>query len=216
MVSADFRVGEILDLFSKYSLNDLSHEWVSDVIDSDFTEVAGLPIQFEEVHSTTNFEGLFQAQITSLRLWVDSIPLETRSGNNKRVSTASLDDSLLNRSAGHDQNAGGVGSFWTDFATRIKIKNLMALMCYYVHVGQKYDASQAERGLCCQAACLYFLILCIPGSNAFRVFHPVLYLKALDVLKLANKLNIANSSPKKGKNTWKKFWLKFRRYPIAS
>jgi len=198
-MAQDFQINEIFELFSKFNLNTLSDDWVRNVIDSDYTEVETLPIEFEQCHSATNFSGLFQAQLTALRLWVDVIPIANKS-DDSRLSTSRVNDASYNASNARDDEDDGVNSFWVDFSKNVKIKSLMSLVCYYVHVGQKYDAKQSDRELASQSACLYFLILCVPGSNAFRVFHPVLYLKCLDVLRLANKLNIASTSPKKGNN----------------
>ena len=41
------------------------------------------------------------------------------------------------------------------------------------------------------------ILLGIPGSGAFKIFHPVLYNKALDTFKLALKLHLVKQSPKK-------------------
>lgn len=73
----------------------------------------------------------------------------------------------------------------------------MALVFHYCYVCQRYDARENDRDLGTRAASLYFLILSIPGSTAFRFFHPVLYLKALDILRLSTKLRVGLSSPKK-------------------
>ena len=52
-----------------------------------------------------------------------------------------------------------------------------------------------------KAAGLYFILLGLPGSGAFKIFHPVLYNKSLDTFKLVMSLNLARSSParKKGR-----------------
>jgi len=47
----------------------------------------------------------------------------------------------------------------------------------------------ADRDLGLKATGLYFILLAIPGSSAFNIFHPMLYTKALSVFKLANKLH---------------------------
>jgi condensin-2 complex subunit D3 len=63
--------------------------------------------------------------------------------------------------------------------------------------GQKLNAATSMRGKCLKSASLYFILLGIPGSGAFKIFHPVLYNKALDTFKLAMKLHLVRQSPKK-------------------
>ena len=56
--------------------------------------------------------------------------------------------------------------------------------------GQKFDAASAERELACKSTSFYFALLALPGSGAFKIFHPVLFKRALDTLKLASKLHL--------------------------
>ena len=63
--------------------------------------------------------------------------------------------------------------------------------------GQKSDASFEERQAGLLAASVYLDLLAIPGSNAFRVFHPVLYSRALDSFKLLWRLAARRGSPRK-------------------
>ena len=67
--------------------------------------------------------------------------------------------------------------------------------------GQKSGASGLDRHKGTKAAGLYFILLGLPGSGAFKIFHPVLYNKSLDTFKLVMSLNLARSSParKKGR-----------------
>ena len=195
-MTGDPQISEIFELFGKFGLDHLRDDWVINIIDSDFTEVENLPAGFEEIHTATNFSALFQAQISALRSWVDSLPLPNKS-EDQHLSMCSVNTSLNSVADKDDENQEVVNSFWVEFSQVVKMKSLMGLICYYVNTGQHYDAKQEDRDLASYASSLYFLILCVPGSNAFRVFHPVLYLKALDILRLATKLNVAASSPKK-------------------
>ncbi|KAK3873393.1 hypothetical protein Pcinc_021594 [Petrolisthes cinctipes] len=180
------RMLQVLEFLSKFSLEKLDHNWVKRIIDCDFTETEDLPPEFEEHHFNTNIRNLFDAVNSVCRQWVDTIPPVTEEETNKRRSALSipLDDetSLFTR-------------FWVELSK--DVKGLMALIFHYSCVGQRYDARESDRDLGTQAASLYFLILSIPGSTAFRFFHPVLYLKALDILRLSTKLRVGLSSPKK-------------------
>lgn len=181
------RMMEVLQLLSKFSIRSLDRNWIKNVIDADFTEVEDLPSEYEDHHYSTNMNGLFSAVIGSCRQWVDTLPLNTSDGSENRLSFSNCtaeDTSVHTR-------------FWIDLSE--DVKGLMALLFYYSSRGQRYDAREEDRELGIQASSLYLLLLCIPGSNAFRVFHPVMYVKTLDILRLTTKLRVGASSPRKGR-----------------
>ncbi len=80
-----------------------------------------------------------------------------------------------------------------------RYKKLLALLFYLLDRGQRLESRAFERDQCCRAAGLYFVLLSLPGSGAFSIFHPVLFNRALDTFKLATKLRLAKFSPKKKK-----------------
>ena len=91
-------------------------------------------------------------------------------------------------------------SFWSLLIQHgVKYKALLALLCYYMESGQKLDATQSLRSLCLSATSLYFVLLSTPGAGAFKIFHPLLYKRALDTYKIALKLHLVRTSPKKKK-----------------
>ncbi|XP_071518098.1 condensin-2 complex subunit D3-like isoform X2 [Panulirus ornatus] len=180
---------QVVELLSKFSVDKLVHPWIKNVIDSDFTEVEDLPSEFEDHHYSTNLGGLFSAVNGICRQWVDTLPPISAEDSEKRLFTTSLSTSA---------DVTIHSRFWIDLSE--DLKGLMALMFYYCSRGQRYDAREAERELGIQAASLYFLLLCIPGSNAFRLFHPVMYIKALDILRLTLKLRVGAASPKRGRH----------------
>ena len=54
--------------------------------------------------------------------------------------------------------------------------------------GSARNITIGDRDLGLKATGLYFVLLSIPGSSAFNIFHPMLYNKALDSFKLAVSL----------------------------
>lgn len=197
--SSDALINQVLDLFSRFSLEKLGNEWVTNIIESDFTEVEQIPAAFEETHSATNFGALFHAQLNALRQWVDVLPLPNPSDGKRKSTSIALNNTSMMSETTELEERDMLSKFWVDLAKISKIKNLLAFVFYYVHTGQRYDAREEDRDLGVQAASLYFLLLCVPGSNAFRVFHPVLYLKALDLFRLTTKLHVGVNSPRKGR-----------------
>lgn len=193
-MAVDGRAQQVLDLLLKFSIDKLDSAWIKNVIDADFTEVEDLPPEFEDLHCSTNFSGLFSAVIGSCRQWIDIMPA-LNDDSDRRASS-----STLNRST--EEERGEVEThtrFWIDLSENVNLKGLMSLLFFYIFRGQRYDAKEEDRELGIQAASLYFLLLSVPGSNAFRVFHPVMYLKALDILRLTTKLRVGAVSPKKGR-----------------
>ncbi len=111
------------------------------------------------------------------------------------TTTTSINQSNLDATG---EAASSKSGFWTSLINDgIAYKALIALMFYYMETGQKYNASPIEREKCLRATGLYFILLGIPGSGAFKIFHPVLYNKALDTFKLTLKLHLVKASPKK-------------------
>ena len=100
-------------------------------------------------------------------------------------------DESMNTSISHS-------SFWNILIQRgVQYKSLLPLLCYYMECGQKIEATPLSRNLCLSATSLYFVLLGTPGSGAFKIFHPLLYKKALDTFKIALKLHLIRTSPKK-------------------
>ncbi|XP_076054806.1 condensin-2 complex subunit D3-L-like isoform X2 [Oratosquilla oratoria] len=191
--SEDGAAEQVIELFAKYGVDRLDKTWVGNVIDSDFTEVEEIPSSFEEIHCSTNFNGLFRATLGALRQLVDIIPAPNSDENdrNPSLNTSNADNNVEN-----DQ-VSRYSKFWVNLSENTNTKSLLALLFFYIHRGQRYDAKEEAREVGIQASSLYFLLLCVPGSSAFRLFHPVLYLKALDVMRLTTKLNVSANSPKK-------------------
>ncbi len=120
------------------------------------------------------------------------------------VETTAADDGGgggddLNASAASGAASAGVRSgYWSMLLERgISYKALISLIFHFMYRGQKIEASAAERELALKATSLYFVLLSVPGSGAYKIFHPVLYNKALETFKLASKLQIIRYSPKK-------------------
>ena len=84
----------------------------------------------------------------------------------------------------------------------VKYKVLIALLYHFMEKGQDMFREQKERSLGLKAAGLYLVILGLPGSGAFKIFHPVLFSKALDSFTLVSKLKLnTGSESKKGKKS---------------
>ena len=80
------------------------------------------------------------------------------------------------------------------FSFLYSFRALIALLFHHIEIGQRSMRGNArnitigDRDLGLKATGLYFVLLSIPGSSAFNIFHPMLYNKALDSFKLASSL----------------------------
>ena len=103
----------------------------------------------------------------------------------------------------------------------MKYKTLLALLYQLQERGLALFREERERELCLQAASLYLVslanhvktplsphpsltqvLLGLPGSGAFKIFHPVLFSKALDCFELVAKLKLGGESEtKRGRKT---------------
>ena len=72
----------------------------------------------------------------------------------------------------------------------VKYKVLIALLYHHMEKGLEQYREARERELCLLASSLYLVILGLPGSGAFKIFHPVLFSKALDVFGFVSKLKL--------------------------
>ncbi|XP_064083333.1 LOW QUALITY PROTEIN: condensin-2 complex subunit D3-L-like [Macrobrachium nipponense] len=190
---------EAVDVLTKFSLDRLDSSWIKAVIDGDFTEVEDLPAEFAEVHSDTRFQEALDAAVGSLRRYVDSLaPADADADGGKRLSVAASAgvsghrEDLSSLNGTREEGDGELGTrFWAALAAEsLSVKGLKAFLFYFLHKGQRYGAKEEDRECAIRACSLYFLLLCVPGSNAFRVFHPVLYTKSVEVLRLSSKLKV--------------------------
>jgi hypothetical protein len=88
--------------------------------------------------------------------------------------------------------------FWTIMTEQnIKFKVLVALLYHYLERGQKMASGDQERQLAIQAAGLYLVLIGLPGSETFEIFHPGLYSKALDTFMMVKELGLDKESANK-------------------
>ena len=88
--------------------------------------------------------------------------------------------------------------FWTIMTEQnMKFKVLVALLYHYLERGQKMASGDQERQLAIQAAGLYLVLIGLPGSETFEIFHPGLYSKALDTFMMVKEVGLDKKSPNK-------------------
>ncbi|KAG8232858.1 hypothetical protein J437_LFUL012662, partial [Ladona fulva] len=76
-------------------------------------------------------------------------------------------------------------------------KRLLPVIYYFINQGKVDSENDESRSACLSAASLYFLLLSIPGSSAYRVFRTLLFENALDCFKLSSLLKEESTGKKR-------------------
>jgi condensin-2 complex subunit D3 len=165
-------------LLNSLALHSVSNAWVDSIWDGQFTESQELPMDYVEVIQGVEVKEVF-ARLQELTIkWIKVHKQE--------------EDSTI-----HSISLYRVG-FWTIMSEQnIKLKVLVALLYHYMERGQKMASGDQERQLAIQAAGLYLVLIGLPGSETFEIFHPRLYTKALDTFMMVKELGLDKKSPNK-------------------
>jgi len=184
---------EAIEILNNLALHTVSQDWIESVWDAQFTECEELPADYEESISHLNLPNQFSRLADICKKWIRL---------HKEGEVTRLEATTSN-SNGEDHNISGTvnfyrKSFWDALIDQdIKYKVLIGLLYLFMDRGQAQISDQDARDLGIKSASLYFILLGIPGSGAFNIFHSILYSKALDTFKLIATLNLAKKSPKK-------------------
>ena len=174
-----------VSLLNSLALHTVSNSWVDTVWDGQFTESQELPLDYEEVIQGIEIKKVLVKLQELTTRWIKVHGQEEASSVGEQDNTS---QSISLYRAG----------FWTIMTEQnIKYKVLVALLYHYMERGQEMASGEQERELAIQAAGLYLVLLGLPGSGAFKIFHPVLYSRALDTFNMVTKLGLDRKSPKK-------------------
>ncbi|XP_013421009.1 condensin-2 complex subunit D3-like [Lingula anatina] len=158
-------VGKTVECLSTLDFTGLDTDWVKEVWERDFTDYDPLPISTEE--------GL--------------------EGSGYHVETLKLTRKILQPWALGEEGKSGEG-FWTVLVENdLPHRNFVSFLYYIIEAGSKRVANAQLREAAISAADVYFTLICIPGSGAFKIFHPMLFQKSVDVFKSWTQLG----SPKR-------------------
>ncbi|XP_033751450.1 LOW QUALITY PROTEIN: condensin-2 complex subunit D3-like [Pecten maximus] len=162
-------VEKTVEVLEKFELQRLQEDWVKSIWDSDFTDIDPIDIDLQNDFQEIDFHR------QSLRL---------------------LQEILVDWIT-HKEGGQGEG-FWTVLVENdIQHKHLIALLAYLIDIGQSKTADSMKKESAILSCSGYLKLLAVPGSSAFNVFHPVLYEKTIDTLKLLTSVD----SSKRKKST---------------
>ncbi|GLH02075.1 Condensin-2 complex subunit D3 [Gryllus bimaculatus] len=171
---------DIVNCFSHLQLRLLGEEWVQQVWDSDFAEFDELPNEYEEFVMENDVVNALEMIVKLLRVSV---------GRN---------DEFLD-SAGPSEDSITV-SWELLVENKVEHRHLISLLGYFIANGQDKPEDMKAMELCFKSCSLYFLLLTIPGCDAFFVFQPSIYEKGLKTLNVCSKLNETKpSKPPRGR-----------------
>ncbi|XP_055997299.1 condensin-2 complex subunit D3-like isoform X2 [Ostrea edulis] len=156
-----------VEALSAFSLQNLGEEWVKLCWDSDFEEIPAL-------------EPLAESGIVENEHHVQNLH-----------HLSSVMDDWIDKKEGLE----GEGFWMVLVENDFSHKDLIVLLAYLVEAGSKRGSNVQQRGAAVLSSSSYFKLLTIPGSAAFKVFHPVLFEKCVDILKQWN-LNVPGKRKK--------------------
>lgn len=150
-------------VFDAFQLDELDREWINQVYESSFSNMENVPMDYLIFLETPDMMELLKVTCSVVKTWISE---------NRNI--------LVNDRA--------EVSWETLIAMNLDIQGLLSVLAYLIKKGQSFDASQNSRQSCLRATSLYFVLLAIPGSNAFQAFQPGLYELALKTLELSKRL----------------------------
>ncbi|XP_059148534.1 condensin-2 complex subunit D3-like [Physella acuta] len=156
-------------VFESLQLDRFPTEWVQACWDEDFADVGTLPL---EVKNLLDDAGYFVEQLEST-LEVVAAWLMT-----------------------NNENENGEGLWSVLVEAEVSHKKLVALLAHLTHNASKVSISFNERAAGVLAASLYLKLIALPGSAAFKIYNPELFLQACRLLTKWSKTD-CNSKRKR-------------------
>ncbi|CAL1547496.1 unnamed protein product [Lymnaea stagnalis] len=142
-------------VFESLQLNYFSKEWVKSCWDEDFVDLSTLP---DTDRDFLEENGYLTEQLTSaqeiLSLWLQA----------------------------NNENENGEGLWIILVESEISHKTLVAILAFLCHNSNKISCSFSERAAGVIAASVYLKLIALPGSAAFQIYNPELFLQACRLL----------------------------------
>ncbi|XP_072749565.1 condensin-2 complex subunit D3 [Anoplolepis gracilipes] len=163
---------ESLQIFHDFKLDTLDEEWIKSIWDSEFLTYDEVPEDYLEYLESDDARQLLHKSRLVLKEWIVA--------NERECETSEYSWQAL-------------------MILNINIRALLATFGYIMKTGQCTEFDEDSREACLEATSLYFMLLTVPGSNAFGIYHPNLYQRAIKTLKMSESL--FSSVRKSGKET---------------
>lgn len=152
---------ESLKIFDNFKFSDLNEDWIQSVWDTQFMFYNEPPDEYLMLLESRDIGLLLRESCIVVKAWLAE-------GRNR-----------------NDPEHYGPEISWNTLVTMdIKVRALLAVLGYIMKCGQCKEADEDSRQSCLHATNLYFVLLAVPGSSVFNVFHPNLYQRAIETLKI--------------------------------
>ncbi|XP_054008702.1 condensin-2 complex subunit D3-like [Hylaeus anthracinus] len=155
---------ESLKIFDDFKFSDLSEDWIQSVWDTEFMIYKEPPDEYLMFLESEDMRLLLHESYIAVKTWLAE---DTNQNNSEHCSDISWSTLII---------------------LDVKVRALLTILGYVIKSGQEKDAERDSRQSCLYATNLYFILLAVPGSSAFNVFHPNLYQRAIETLKVNSEL----------------------------
>ncbi|XP_075974745.1 condensin-2 complex subunit D3-like [Anticarsia gemmatalis] len=145
-------MAQVVIELNNLGLEFLDHGWVQNIYQSEFLEFGELPTQYETVAETLCVRSTFEDVMKSVDDWLNS---EAESGEEKT---------------------------WAYLSRQVEHEKVLALLAYYVDIGNKNVTTKNYRNNALLASRVYYKLLSIPGFMAYHIYHSQLFAQSLTCL----------------------------------
>lgn len=146
-------------MLRELQLNDLSENWTDAIWSKEFLAFDDdVPEDYSSLLRQDRVKRAYQRSISTLKCLLEGDERSTDS--NSSIS-------------------------WQTLVNYVPVRKTLALLGYLMYRGIDDSASDSERDNYLTATSFYFTLLAVPGSSAFRIFHPNLYERAIDTFNLS-------------------------------
>lgn len=161
---------ESLSVLCNFKLDTLDEAWITSVWDADFSTYEELPDAYLEYLESNS---VLRTSNKNLKTWI-----------------------MENRERQPDESEF---SWQKLIMLDINVQGLLAVLDYIMKTGQRIGIDEVSRQACFEATSLYLMLLAVPGSTVFHVYHPNLYERMIDTLRMSE--NIFSSKKDSNKET---------------
>ncbi|XP_076626582.1 condensin-2 complex subunit D3-L [Colletes latitarsis] len=151
---------ESLKIFDNFKLSDLSEDWIQSIWDAEFMFFKEPPDEYLMFLESEGMRLLLHESCIVVKTWLAKGVSQNDSEHYSDISWSKL------------------------ISMDIKVHALLPILGYIIKSGQAKEAERDSRQSCLYATNLYIILLAVPGSNAFNVFHPNLYQRAIETLRV--------------------------------
>lgn len=157
---------DLLQVFENFKLDTLDENWSDEVWSSEFLSFPEPPVEYSILLGSEDIQTFLRETCRIIKIWM---------AENKKIDEI-------------EENERAEVSWQTLAALNVNIRGLLAVLGYLIKVGLAAGSDEDSRQACLASASLYFTLLSIPGSTTYQVFHPNLFERAVDTLKLSEHL----------------------------